>query len=209
MISIRLTTLVLCLVACWALPARATSDRTEEMNVLKNITLAIETFESEHERSPISWDELNAAWGKPLDEVFRHVVPTRRYSLFSPPLTLRIDEKRTMEVVAITRKPMWESTPGRFLGFRTTQLKGPGRYVVYRDFGELFVRWFDESEVQQLWPSTEQALPVPDQEPERSGAKSARDRLNLRQFAIVALPLLAVVWIVRRFRGKRLNPSPA
>ena len=86
---------------------------------------------------------------------------------------------------------------------RTTDLKGPGRHVLRREpDGDFFVRWFDESEIQRLWPGTGQALPVPDQEPERPWVTKARREILLKRVGLGLLAMLVVVWISRRLLVK-------
>lgn len=192
-------------------PAGAWTSRTPEGSALGNIGSFTKFFESEKKRLPESWKELEEAWGKPFDEVFPHVLPTRRYAFYSPPLILKIHEKRSMQVVAITRKPMWETTRKGNMG-RTIALKGPGRYVLlHRDQKDgFFIEWFDEPTIQRLWPSTGQALPIPDNEPEREWVKKARTRILAKRIAIGALVLLAVAWISKRFFAKqRSGPIPS
>jgi hypothetical protein len=195
--------LVLFLLLALVFPAGAWTSRTAEASALGNIGSFIKFFESEKKRLPVSWKELDEFWGKPLDQEFPLVLPTRRYELFSPPLELRLHERRSLHVVAITRKPMWETTRKGSMG-RTTALKGPGRYVLHREEdGGFRYQWFDESEIQGLWPSTGQALPVPDQEPERSWVKAARWQIMMKRVGIGAVVVLIAAWIAARFLGKR------
>ncbi|MCW1923758.1 hypothetical protein OKA05_14420 [Luteolibacter arcticus] len=195
--------LVLFLLLALVFPAGAWTSRTAEASALGNIGSFIKHFETEKKRLPESWNELEELWGNPLDQTFRLVLPTRRYELFSPPLDLRIHEKLSMRVVAITRKPMWETTRKGNMG-RTIALKGPGRYVLYREEdGDLFIRWFDESTIQRLWPSTGQALPVPDQEPERPWVTNARRAIMVKRIGLIVLVILVVAWLAGRIFLKR------
>lgn len=203
MLTRRPLFLVLFLVLALVFPAGASTYRTPESTALDNFGTFINYFESTKKRLPESWAELDKAWGKPLDEAFPLVLPTRRYQWFSPPLDLRLDEKRSLHVVAITRKPMWETTRTGDLD-RTTAFKGPGRYVLHREEdGDFRYHWFDESEIQRLWPSTGQALPVPDQEPERPWVREARRDIMMNRVGIGIAVAMVAAWIVAHFRGKR------
>jgi len=195
--------LVLCLILALVFPAAASTYQTPESKALDNIGTFINYFESTKKRLPESWDELDKAWGKPLDEAFPLVLPSRRYQLFSSPLDLRLDEKRSLHLVAITRKPMWETTSTGDAD-ETTAFKGPGRYVLYREEdGNLHYQWFDESEIQRLWPSTGQALPVPDDEPERPWVMEARRLIMMNRVGIGIAIAMVLVGIAVHFRGKR------
>jgi hypothetical protein len=195
--------LVLFLILSLVAPARAWTSRTAEASGLGSIGRLIEYFENAKGRLPESWNELDEFLGKPLDGTFPLVLPTRRYELFSPPLDLRIHEKHSMRVVAMTRKSMWETTRTGSMG-RTTEIIGPGRYVLRREEdGKFFIRWFEESEIQRLWPTTGRALPVPDQEPERPWVTIARRQILMKRVGIGALVAGVIVWLVVRLRGAR------
>jgi len=196
--------LVLFLILALVPPARAwTSKGTPEAEALLDVRVRIKVFELEKKRLPESWKELDGISGKPLDQAFPLVLPSRRYELFSPPLELRINEGRSMHVVAITRKPMWETTREGNMG-RTLALKGPGRYVLHRQQnGDWRAEWFPETTIQRLWPSTDRALPVPDQEPERPWVKAARWQILMKRAGIGAAVILIAAWIVVRLRERR------
>lgn len=203
MLTRRPLFLVLCLVLALVFPAGASTYRTPESTALDNLGTFINYFESTKKRLPESWAELDKSWGTPLDQAFPLVLPTRRYQLFSPPLDLRLHEKQLLHVVAITRKPMWETTPTGDTG-QTTAFKGPGRYVLHREEnGDFRFQWLDESEIQRLWPSTGQALPVPDQEPERPWVKMARRGIMMNRVGIGIAVAMVAVWIAAHFRRKR------
>ena len=195
--------LVLFLLFALVSSAGAWTSRTPESSALGDLKSLIKFFESENKRLPESWKELEDLSGKPLDQSYPLVLPTLRYELFSPPLELRINASRSMHVLAITRKPMWETTREGNMG-RTLALKGPGRYLLHRQQnGDWRAEWFPETTIQRLWPSTGRALPVEDQEPERPWVKAARWQILMKRLGFAAVVGLVVWWIVVRWRGKR------
>ena len=200
---LRPLSLLLSLILALVAPARAwTSKGTPEAEALQGVRGRIEVFELEKKRLPESWKELDEFSGKPMDQSYPLVLPTRRYELFFPPPELRL-YGRSAQAIAITRKPMWETTREGNMG-RTLALKGPGRYVLHRPpDGDWRVEWFPESAIQRLWPSTGRALPVPDQEPERSWVTAARWQIFMKRLGIGAGVVLVGVWFVARLRGKR------
>lgn len=109
----------------------------------------------------------------------------------------------------MTRKAMLETTrKGSWGGTGTVAIKGPGRYVLHRvqDDG-FFIRWFDESEIQRLWPGTGRAFPVPDQEPERPWVTKTRKEILLKRAGLGSLAALVAAWVVgRRFMKRRNEP---
>jgi hypothetical protein len=177
--------------------------QTPEAKALDNLGTFINYFESTKKRLPDSWAEVEKAWAKPLDESFPQVLPTRRYQWYSPPLGLRLGEKRLLHLVAITRKPMLEMTYSGEKG-ETTAFKGPGRYMLYREEdGNLGHQWLDESEIQRLWPSTGEALPVPDEEPERPWVRLAQRDIIMNRVGIGMAIAMVAVGIAAHFRAKR------
>ncbi|MCW1884103.1 hypothetical protein OKA04_05135 [Luteolibacter flavescens] len=185
------------------IPAAAWTSRTAEVQALGNIATLCKFHEMDKGRKIGSWKDLDDVWGKPLDEVYPLVLPTRRYELFSPPVELPLHEKLSMQIVAMTRKPMWETTRKGNMG-RTMALKGPGRYVLYREpDGDYRTRWFDESEVQRLWPRTGRALPVPDDEPERPWVTKARTEILWKRIGLVSLVVLLIGWLAGRVIWRR------
>ena len=151
---------------------------------------------------PESWKELDERSAKPLDLEYPEVLPTVRYELFSPPLPLRL-YGRSIQVIAMTRKPMWETTRVGDMG-RTLALKGPGRYLLRRgEDGVIAHEWHPEPAIQRLWPGTGRALPVPDDEPERPWVKAARRQIFMKRIGLIAIVVLVVVWLVSRIRGRR------
>ncbi|RYD49681.1 MAG: hypothetical protein EOP83_24855 [Verrucomicrobiaceae bacterium] len=183
-------------------PARAWTSRTAESTALSNIGSFIKFFESEKKRMPESWKELDEFWEKPLDRSYPLVLPTRRYELFSPPPNIRL-YGRSVQVIAMTRKPMWETTREGNMG-RTLALKGPGRYLLRRsEDGSIASEWLPEPAIQRFWPSTGRALPVPDDEPERPWVKAAREQMMMKRVGIGVASALVAAWIAARFLGKR------
>jgi len=194
---------VLLLFVTLVTPAQAwTSKGTPEASALLSVRIQIQVFESEKKRLPESWKELDDFSGKSFDQLYPEALPTIRYELFSPPPSLRLGG-RSVQVIAMTRKPMWETTRTGTMG-RTLALKGPGRYIVRRtENGNFTSEWFTETAIQRLWPSTGRALPVPDDEPERPWVKSARWLIIMKRVGLGAVMVLSVIWIVRRLRGER------
>lgn len=184
------------------IPVGASSYSTPERVALENIKLSIVLFELERKRLPESWKEVDEERQHPLDEVFRNVLPTRRYALFSPPVVLEVHEKESVQLLAMTRKPMWE-TAWKGDIWRKETLKGPGRYLLYREpDGQVLCQWFDECTLQRFWRTTGHALPIPDNEPERVWVKKVRTRILTKRIVFGTLTLLAVAWISKRFFAK-------
>jgi len=200
--------LVLLLVLVLVFPAGALTYPSPESKALDNLGTFTNYFESTKKRLPESWAELEKAWAKPLDEAFPQVLPTRRYQWYSPPLDVRLDEKRSLQLVAITRTPMLELTYTDDKG-EATAFKGPGRYLLYREEDGTFRhQWFDESEVQRLWPSTGQAMPVPDDEPERPWVRLAQRSIIMNRVGIGIAIAMVLGGIAVHYRAKRRARAP-
>jgi hypothetical protein len=168
-----------------------------------NIVSLIKFHEDENNRLPRDWKELGDAWQRPLDEVFPKVLPTVRYEYFNPPLRLRYHEHKTIEVLAMTRKPMMEMTSRQSFSGYATALKGPGRYLIRRDPGDVWgFEWLEESRIQSLWPGTGRALPVPDAEPERAWVTEARAKIFSRQVGLAVAAAVPLLWIAYRIRRR-------
>lgn len=185
-----------------ATTAKAWTYLTPESVALSNLQVPFEVFESNYQRPPRDWAELELVTSDPLDRMFPLVKPTIRYAYFNPPLTLRFHAGRTMEVVAITRSPMQETTMKETWVGRLTYLKGPGRYLLYRDSGKYLRQWIDEPFLQQIWPSTAAALPEPDHEGERPWVVKARASIMARRVIGGMISLAAFAWLVFRLSLK-------
>jgi len=110
-----------------------------------------------------------------------------------------------MEVVAITRSPMQETTLKDTWVGRLTYLKGPGRYLLYRDSGKYLRQWIDEPFFQQIWPSTGAMLPEPDNEGERPWVAKARASILTRRMIGGVISIAALAWFVLRFPLRTLR----
>lgn len=188
-----------CLVAClWASAtgAGASTVVSPEGQAMMNIVVSLNAFESGEKRLPRDWKELSDAWQLPLDEVFPKVRPTVRYEYFNPPLVLRAHGSKTIEVLAITRKPMAEITLKRSAFGYENALKGPGRYMIRREPGDPWGReWFDEAALQRIWPTSGRALPLPDAEPEPEWIGKIRSKVRARQITFSLVGALVVIGI--------------
>lgn len=193
---------LICMLAI-ATPAAAWTYRTPERTALSNIGSTIKGFEVMHRRKPRDWGELDKALGKPLDKVFPTVLPTTRYMYFDPPLTLRLHAHREMKVVALTRKPMLETTMKESWLGRTIHLKGPGRYLLHEGKDGYLIQWLDEPVIGRIWPSSGKALPDPDSEPERAWVREARSSIILRRMFWGGVPAGLLAVVVLRFRRRR------
>ena len=187
--------------------ARAWTYLTPESIALSNLQVPFEIFESKYQRPPRDWAELELVTSAPLDRMFPLVKPTIRYAYFDPPLTLRFHTGRTMEVVAITRSPMQETTLKETWAGRLTYLKGPGRYLLYRDSGRYLRQWIEEPFFQHIWPSTGVVLPEPDHEGNRPWVAKARASILTRR-VIGGVISMAVIFrfilaLSKRMRSKR------
>lgn len=183
--------------------ASALTESTPEGVALMNIASSVTGFEEEHKRLPRDWKELSDAWQRPLDEVFPKVLPTVRYEYFHPPLRLRFNEHQTIEVLAMTRKPMMEMTSRQSFSGYTTALKGPGRYLIRRDPENRWrQQWLEESRIQVLWPGTGHALPLPDAEPERKWVTKARAEILTRRIGLAVAAAVPLLWIAFRIRRR-------
>ena len=172
-----------------------------------NIALSINIYEEEEKRLPRDWKELSDSWQRPLDEVFPKILPTVRYEYFNPPLVLRVHDHKTIEILAITKKPMIETTSIDSPFGYTDALTGPGRYMIRRERGDDWGReWFDEAAVQRIWSGTGRALPLPDAEPEPEWIGKIRSKILARQItlslvaALLALGTAFLIW--RRLKDR-------
>lgn len=169
-----------------------------------NATSSIKAFESQEKRLPRDWKEISDVWQRPLDQIFPDVLPTVRYEYFNPPLILRFHPQRSIEVLAVTRKAMTETTRKESVFGRVAALKDPGRYLIRRESGgDWGTQWLDEAAIQRFWPSTGRSLPTPDTEPERKWIAAARHQILLRRIAVSLVAALIVVRIAFHVRGRR------
>jgi hypothetical protein len=149
---------------------------------------------------PGSWADFRSALKMSVDEILDTVVPTKRYAILMPPI--RLTPPLQGELVAVNRSGIMDIvTPPNFPGVGPA-LKGPGRYVVYRDAtGEFKPQWVTEDYITQAFAAADVPLPAPDSEPERAWVSNARQNLLEWRIGYGVMAVLAVVGVVLWRRG--------
>ncbi len=147
------------------------------------------------------WSDLEGFINRPLDEYFHYAPPNKRYTFVDgvgmlPPLE--------GDMLLVARKAGYEITLSDGILPMETHLKGPGRYVIFRNSkGEFRAKWLDERDIVRTFAAAERALPIPDNEPEPSPIKKARQEILLRRSiytAIIVVPLgIWWIWAKRRY----------
>ena len=137
---------VICLLLAASPAARGLSYSTGEGSFVLQVALAAEAYSQEHGgRSPASWPDLEPYFGRPLDEEFRSVTPTRRYAFLPQPLHL--PPPHDGDLLLITRRPFREmKLYTNWYGGSSQGLREPGRYIIYRtDSGEFEGTYVEEA----------------------------------------------------------------
>jgi hypothetical protein len=159
-------------------------------------------------RAPSSWTDIEAYLDRPIDEVYRHITPTKRYAFLSRPLSL--PPPREGELLVITRRPFRDTRLYQgFFGIGRG-LREPGRYILYRTpDGEFTSSYVDEAYVQRAFRGFESLLPPPDSEPMRRHEVEARWRSIFTWCGVVAVVALFAWWFLRRSRTLQDNARNA
>lgn len=174
------------------------SQEAGEVYLLKR---GIETYHSTYGVLPTRWSELDEFMDRPLDEYFHFAPPSKRYTFvrgFQLPSPLR------GEIVAVTRKPIYEVTLSHGIFGRETGLKGPGRYIIFQDHKGVFgSEWMPEDYINRAFAEASRSLPVPDNEPESKAVANARLRICVRRCIYAFLILSPIGWYWLITGGKR------
>jgi hypothetical protein len=149
---------------------------------------------------PGSWADYRAALKVSVDEILDIAAPTKRYAILMP--TLKLIPPLQGDLLLVNRSAIHDIvTPPNFPGLSPV-LKGPGRYVVYRDAkGEFKAQWVTEDYVAKVFAAANVPLPMPDSEPERAWVAEARRNLLLWRIGYGVMALLAVAGVMMWRRG--------
>ncbi len=154
-----------------------------------------DTFAREHEdRSPASWSDFDGYLTSPVDSVFYHIIPSKRYAFLSKPLNLPAPHLGNLLI--ITRRPFRDGRLyANFFGGISHGLREPGRYIIYRtQSGQFQASYVDEAYVQQAFRGSEALLPSPDTEPLRRHETDARKRSIITWAVAAAIPITLLTW---------------
>jgi hypothetical protein len=159
---------IFCLMLLTAGVSHALTEMTEEDSFAISLELAAhELADANSGKSPSTWEEFQPYFSKAIDEVFPHILPTKRYAFLETPIRLRADSD--VEILIIARKPIRKSHSYRnWFGSRSRKWGEPGRYALTRSMSEGFMRqWLSEIAVQRIFRDANTTLPEPDNEPNR------------------------------------------
>lgn len=163
-----------------------------EVRCAKAMASSCSLYERQHQgRLPTSWEHIAEVRSRhPLEETYRDISPRKRYAFLPQPL--RLLPPHEGELVMITRRPFREFRLS--WGLFSSQLREPGRYLIYRMPGGQFgTEYVSEEYVQALFRGHESLLPVPDAEPIRASEEQS-ERLELRNRALgIGLLLLCFI----------------
>ena len=181
-----------------------------EVRFAKEMASCFSLYESQHQgRLPTSWEHIaEVRTGSPLEVTYRDISPRKRYAFLPQPLPLLPPHEG--ELVMVTRRPFREFRLS--WGLFTSQLREPGRYLIYRMPGGGFAsQYVSEEYVQALFRGHESLLPVPDAEPMRASEEQS-ERLELRNRALgIALLLLCFIFgprLCRRIASALRRAAP-
>ncbi len=150
---------------------------------------------------PGSWADYRAALKMSVDEILDTGLPTKRYAVLMP--TLKLIPPFQGDLVAMNRSAIQDIvTPPNFPGMSPV-LKGPGRYVVYRDTkGDFKPQWVAEDYIVQVFAAAKTPMPTPDSEPERAWVAEARRNLLLWRSGYGVMAVFMVVGVLLWRQGK-------
>ena len=115
------------LFSIWGLPVAnciATIFLSPEIVTARAIASWIETYHQMHNGAlPSRWSDFSGILEEPIEDVMRHAAPTKRYAFVSPPF--RLPTPHEGNLVAINRSAIYDTT--------SDGLRGPGRYIVFRN----------------------------------------------------------------------------
>jgi hypothetical protein len=109
-------------------------------------------FANEHDGyAPASLSDLEQDFGRPIDEAYPGITPTKRYAFLSQPLHLPPPHEG--DLLIITRRPFRDTYLYKHWFRGVTQgLLEPGRFIIYRTgAGEFRASYVDESYVQNAF----------------------------------------------------------
>ncbi len=182
---------------------------TAEGQIARTMAFCIEQYHQKYGKLPTEWSELDEFMNRPMDEYFRYAPPSKRYAFVpSFPLLPPIEG----EIVAVTRKPTYEVTLSSGLFGLQTDLKGPGRFVIFRNAkGQFPSRWVNEEYIVRSFAEAKQALPTPDNEPEPKPISNARKEIYIRRsvYAVVILVPIGGYYLIKRRRRKSTEQTRA
>jgi hypothetical protein len=156
---------------------------------------------------PTSWPEYRETLKISLNDILETTQPTRRYGVMNPPVPLIAPLQGQM--VVVTRKPIEDlQIPSGFLGLGRV-LKGPGRYIIYKDAGaKIHQQWVTEEYVIKTFAAANLPLPEQDDEPERPWVTEARRTMSMKRYgygAALGVLILASVGILMSGRSRQRN----
>jgi hypothetical protein len=192
------TIFALCCVFAVGHAAQASSYSTAEGSFARNIALVAKFYAKDHEgRSPTAWSDLNPYFDLPIDEAFRHILPSKRYAFLTQ--SLKLPPPYEGDLVVVTRRPFRDSTLyTTWYGGTGRGLREPGRYIIYRTSeGSFQGIYVEEAYIQRAFKGFEHLLPVPDTEPERPFESRVRFWLIIK---LVCFAAVAFVFVPRFFR---------
>jgi len=129
--------------------------------------------ESNGGQAPGSWSEYRAPLKLSMDDVFAPTVPTKRYAVLADPI--RLAPPLNGALLIINRSAIYDTTPSTSVLDPCANLKGPGRYIVYRTpDGHFESSWVSEDYVRDTFTAAKMGLPESDGEPERPWVAQAR-----------------------------------
>ena len=155
--------------------------------------------------APSSWSDLEAPIGRPLDQDFGQILPTKRYAFLSRPLSL--PPPHDGELLVITRRPFRAASFHQTIFGVHDGLRERGRYIMYRNKkGEYTAAYVAEAYVQEAFRGFESLLPAPDNEPLRPHEVRARRRAII-SWGVIAL--IVTAFLARRVLRRALHSTVA
>ena len=156
--------------------------------------------EVSHGDVPGSWADYRAALKMSVDEILDTIKPTKRYAILLPPM--RLSAPLQGDLIAVNRSGIMDIvTPPNFPGVGPV-LKGPGRYVVFRDSaGEFKYQWVTEDYITSAFAAAKVTLPEPDSEPERPWVTKARQTLLKWRIGYGVIAVAAIMGVILWRRG--------
>ena len=146
---------------------------------------------------PESWDDINLILDRPVDQIYKSILPTKRYAFLSGKVSLKPPCEGDLYVVA--RRPFRDiKLEMNFLGGISKGHKNLGRYIIYRSpEGAFLSKYVTEDYIQSVFRGFESLLPIPDNEPMRSHELKAI-RNSILWWIFVVVLFVFFIWVCRR-----------
>lgn len=138
---------------------RALSYGTANSSFMQAMTSTLRDAQQTGKKLPTTWQEMDADFGRPTDEAFPYIIPSRRYVFIQD--DVRFENER---ILLMTRSPFRDaSLYTTWYGGIAHGLREPGRWMIVEDGKSLIhLRYVQEELLVSAFASASVALPTPD-----------------------------------------------